>query len=295
LCLNCGGNYTASDGISITGTEITNTAPDQVVSITGAGINAVTGTYPNFTVTGTEVDGSTTNELQTLSVAGNNLTISDGNTVTLPTPSSTLDALTDVTITSPTNGQILTYNSGLWKNSAIGLTWPLLAPNGSKAAPSYSFSAVPNSGMYMLNFLGSNRIQLSGGDGTGTNRGVSLYGVAGNSETNTPGFISYNAGNSSGNIGGSIQFSAGSTISTDTGHNGGNVTFISGLSANGRAGNILLQIGGGAMPGFIIFQRAYTLTSTADANGSTGSFSWDDNYIYIKTSSGWKRAALSSF
>ena len=57
-------------GISVTGSPITssgtltitNTAPDQTVSITGAGINAVTGTYPSFTVTGTEVDGSTTNE-----------------------------------------------------------------------------------------------------------------------------------------------------------------------------------------------------------------------------------------
>lgn len=121
LCLNCGGNYTAGDGIDITGTEITNTAPDQVVSITGAGINAVTGAYPNFTVTGTEVDGSATNELQTLSVAGNNLTISDGNTVTLPTPSSTLDALTDVTITTPSNNQILQYNSATtqWVNATL--------------------------------------------------------------------------------------------------------------------------------------------------------------------------------
>lgn len=41
-------------------------AADQTVSITGGGINTVTGTYPNFTVTGTEVDGSTTNELQTI-------------------------------------------------------------------------------------------------------------------------------------------------------------------------------------------------------------------------------------
>ena len=121
LCLNCGGNYTAGDGIDITGAEITNTAPDQVVSITGAGINAVTGTYPNFTVTGTEVDGSTTNELQTLSVAGSNLSISGGNTVTLPTPSSTLDALTDVTITAPTNAQILQYNTATtqWVNATL--------------------------------------------------------------------------------------------------------------------------------------------------------------------------------
>lgn len=41
---------------------VTNTAPDQTVSITGAGITNITGTYPNFTATSTEVDGSTTNE-----------------------------------------------------------------------------------------------------------------------------------------------------------------------------------------------------------------------------------------
>ena len=113
--------YTAGTGINISGTVISNTAPDQVVSIAGAGINAITGIYPNFTVTGTEVDGSTTNELQTLSVAGNNLTISDGNTVTLPTPSSTLDALTDVTITSPINAQILQYNTATtqWVNATL--------------------------------------------------------------------------------------------------------------------------------------------------------------------------------
>lgn len=44
---------------------ITNTDPDQTVTVTGAGINTVTGTYPNFTVTATEVDGSITNECNT--------------------------------------------------------------------------------------------------------------------------------------------------------------------------------------------------------------------------------------
>jgi hypothetical protein len=71
----------AGTGISIIGTStrtITNSAPDQTVSITGGGINAVTGTYPNFTVTGTEVDGSTTNEIQTLSFSNPNLSLSNG-------------------------------------------------------------------------------------------------------------------------------------------------------------------------------------------------------------------------
>lgn len=42
-------------------------------------------------------------------------------------------------------------------------------------------------------------------------------------------------------------------------------------------------------------RKTYTPTSSSDANGNTGDMSWDDNYIYIKTSTGWKRTALSSF
>jgi len=55
---------TSTNGGTIT---LTNSAPDQTVSITGAGINVASGTYPTFTITGTEVDGSVTNEIQNLS------------------------------------------------------------------------------------------------------------------------------------------------------------------------------------------------------------------------------------
>jgi hypothetical protein len=45
-------------GISATGTypafTVTNTAPDQVVALTGAGTTTVTGTYPSFTITSTD-------------------------------------------------------------------------------------------------------------------------------------------------------------------------------------------------------------------------------------------------
>lgn len=39
----------------------------------------------------------------------------------------------------------------------------------------------------------------------------------------------------------------------------------------------------------------YTPTGTADTNGNVGDVAWDDDYVYIKTSEGWKRAALSTF
>lgn len=71
-------SISSGTGISASGTypnfTVTNTAPDQTVSITGGGINSVSGNYPSFTVTGTEVDGSTSNEIQTidtLTVASN--------------------------------------------------------------------------------------------------------------------------------------------------------------------------------------------------------------------------------
>jgi hypothetical protein len=43
--------YTAGTGLSLTGTEFANTAPDQVVALSGAGATTISGTYPNFTIT----------------------------------------------------------------------------------------------------------------------------------------------------------------------------------------------------------------------------------------------------
>lgn len=63
----------ASTGISVVESPanrftVTNTSPDQTVSVTGGGITSVTGTYPNFTVTSTEVDGNPNNEYQNLTL-----------------------------------------------------------------------------------------------------------------------------------------------------------------------------------------------------------------------------------
>lgn len=42
-------------------------------------------------------------------------------------------------------------------------------------------------------------------------------------------------------------------------------------------------------------RKSYTPGSSADPNGNVGDLSWDENFIYIKTESGWKRTSLSSF
>ncbi len=77
--------YTAGTGIAVSGANvISNTAPDQTVTMTdGTGID-VTGTYPNFTITNTSP-----NVVQTLSIAGQDLTLSNGGgTVAIPAGSS---------------------------------------------------------------------------------------------------------------------------------------------------------------------------------------------------------------
>jgi len=60
--------YTAGTGLSLTGTVFANTAPDQTVALTGAGSVSVSGTYPNFTITGT--DTNTTYGIATSTTAG---------------------------------------------------------------------------------------------------------------------------------------------------------------------------------------------------------------------------------
>ena len=56
------------------------------------------------------------------------------------------------------------------------------------------------------------------------------------------------------------------------------------LDINGTTGHDQLRM-----------RTSYTPTSTSDANGNTGDIAWDEDYIYVKTSSGWKRTALSTF
>jgi hypothetical protein len=39
-------------------------------------------------------------------------------------------------------------------------------------------------------------------------------------------------------------------------------------------------------------RNSYTPTTSGDTNGEVGDISWDDNYIYVKTNSGWGRSSL---
>ncbi len=134
VVLPTGTTYSAGTGINLGGNVITNTAPDQTVVLTGTGGTTVSGTYPNFTINSTTGGGSYTagvgisilgnvitntslnTDAQTLSVLGNQLTISGGNSVTMPT-GTTYTAGTGISlggnvITNTAPDQTVTLNSG---------------------------------------------------------------------------------------------------------------------------------------------------------------------------------------
>lgn len=127
-------NLTDGTGISVTETTggaitVTNTAPDQVVSITGAGTSVVTGTYPNFTITSNdEFDGTVTSVGGTGTVNGITLTgtVTSSGNLTLGGTLSGISLTTQVTgtlpvenggtgLTSPgASGNVLTSNGSGW-------------------------------------------------------------------------------------------------------------------------------------------------------------------------------------
>ena len=74
-------------GIDISNGRVNNVLPDQVINLEGEGATTVSGTYPNFRINTTDNveddDASPTNEIQSLTLNGNNLELSNGGIVDL--------------------------------------------------------------------------------------------------------------------------------------------------------------------------------------------------------------------
>ena len=116
-------NLTAGTGVSVSGgpvtssgsITVTNTAPDQIVSLTGAGTTAVTGTYPNFTITSNDqYVGTVTSVNGTGSVNGITLT----GTVTSSGSLTLGGTLSGVSLTTQVSGTLPIANGGTGATSA---------------------------------------------------------------------------------------------------------------------------------------------------------------------------------
>lgn len=110
-------NLTAGTGISVSGGPITtsgsinvvNTAPDQIVSLTGAGTTSIAGTYPNFTITSNDAYvGTVTSVSGTGTVNGITLT----GTVTSSGSLTLGGTLSGISLTSQVTGTLPVTNGG---------------------------------------------------------------------------------------------------------------------------------------------------------------------------------------
>ena len=118
-------DLTAGTGISVSGGPITtsgsitvvNTAPDQIVSLTGAGLATVTGTYPNFTITASGGTGTVSSVSGTGTVSGLSLsgTVTTAGSLTL-------------------GGTLVVTPSDFASQTANTV---LAAPNGSAGVPTF--------------------------------------------------------------------------------------------------------------------------------------------------------------
>ncbi len=106
-------NYVAGTGINVTGSTITNTDPNQIVTMTsGTGIS-ITGSYPTFTV-----NNSSPNTTHTGDVTGSGaLTIANNAVTTLKIADGNITAV-KLNSMAATNGQTLKFNGTNWAPSA---------------------------------------------------------------------------------------------------------------------------------------------------------------------------------
>lgn len=155
--LPAGQVYSGGSGISVTGGVITNTAPDQTVSLTGGGATSVTGTYPNFTITST--DQNTTYN------AGNGISIT-GTTIHNTGDTNPAD---DITTTSTAGGDVSGLFNNLSVNKIRGRTVSTTVPaSGQVLKWNGSFWTPSNDNGGLWNSSSGDVYYLSGDVGIGT-------------------------------------------------------------------------------------------------------------------------------
>jgi len=182
-------------------------------------------------------------------------------------------------------------NTALWSGNAVQLAVYYVGGNASGSIVSILGGFNPTTGNGTVNALdlANTSIQMLSGSNTITYNFINL----------APGINqgTYGTGITRGLYINPAIYAAADwrSIETVRGDNRFNTTSgKTGIGING-APTSKLDIAGDSGYSQLRLRTTYTPASSADTNGNTGDFSWDGNYFYIKTPTGWKRAALTTF
>lgn len=218
-------------------------------------------------------------------------------------------------ITDGSNGQILTTNGAgtlTWQSTSTGTGWALTG--NSATNPILNFLGTTDARDLVIRTNNTERIRILSagrvGINTSPNFSAQLH-VNGNlminsdqrlivDGSNFDNWLYHDSGLSELRLespsetvhvtGDVARISTGTeSIYLSGGLNGGSI------GVNTLSPTAMFDINGNNGYDQLRLRRPYTPSSSADANGNTGDVSWDNDYIYIKTSLGWRRSALSTF
>lgn len=221
---------------------------DKTVTISGAGINVTTGTYPNFTITATEA--------QALSISNNTITISGTeSTITIPT------YVSDKTVTITTVGSLTV--TGTYPNFTITAGASAGTIAGSGTVNRYSIftnsvtlgngfiynssdTTINTTGKVIINTAGTNTVDVSG---------LYIYNFNSNPSNNNYGLQT--------DVHGSSQYNVGynSKINSSTGTNIGILSEVVCSNSVPGIGHQLNVLTNGSATGSIINLFTYTATA----------------------------------